>query len=197
MEKGLIVFLNGTSSAGKTSISKSIIELSDKPFMHLSIDEFSMGIFQSYLGWMYSQNPKLEDISEEQKQVCGDILTKPLVSLFHTTIKSLSEIGTNVIVDHVAGANREWLSECVQLLEANPVMFVGVRCSLEELERREKARGDRHIGLAKSQFESMHANGSYDIEVNSDQLSAQECAKLIVNEIEKGTAFKAFQSLHL
>jgi chloramphenicol 3-O phosphotransferase len=35
-----IIFLNGCSSAGKTSISKAIQELSDTPWLHIGIDTF-------------------------------------------------------------------------------------------------------------------------------------------------------------
>ncbi|WP_081086791.1 phosphotransferase-like protein [Burkholderia stagnalis] len=39
-----------------------------------------------------------------------------------------------------------------------PVFIVGVFCSLEKLIEREKMRGNRTIGLAESQFKSIHAN---------------------------------------
>lgn len=194
MEKGFIVFLNGTSSSGKTSISNSIIELSDKKFLQLSIDEFAPSLFQSYIAWLNTKYPQIEKVSEENERKCVDLLTPPVISLFHTTIRVFSEIGINVIVDHVAGANKDWLMECIHLLEGYPVVFVGVKCSLEELEKREKSRGDRDIGLASSQFHSIHSYGNYEIEVHTDKINAQDCARLILEKMNDMKEFKAFQS---
>lgn len=40
MERGLIIFLNGTSSSGKTSIAMEMKNQGDIPFHHLSVDQF-------------------------------------------------------------------------------------------------------------------------------------------------------------
>ncbi len=57
-------------------------------------------------------------------------------------------------MDHVF-EDPDWLEECVPLLVGLPVLYVAVRCTLPVLERREQQRGDRHLGLAKYQFELM------------------------------------------
>jgi chloramphenicol 3-O phosphotransferase len=43
----------------------------------------------------------------------------------------------------------DWLADYYRRFEGYPVLFVLVECPLEELERREKARGDRQIGQAR------------------------------------------------
>lgn len=56
------------------------------------------------------------------------------------------------------------------MLANYPVYFVGVHCSVEELERREKLKGDRRIGQAKKQLDFVHQqNEPYHLEVNTDQ----------------------------
>lgn len=71
-----------------------------------------------------------------------------------------------MVVDHILhdSFTRE---DCLKVLQGYPTNFVGVHCPLEELERREKIRGDRHIGLAKKQLEFVHEGEVYDIEVNT------------------------------
>ncbi|MDP9701543.1 chloramphenicol 3-O-phosphotransferase [Paenibacillus intestini] len=40
MERGLIIFLNGTSSSGKTSIALEMKKQGEMPLHHLSVDQF-------------------------------------------------------------------------------------------------------------------------------------------------------------
>ncbi|OMD33964.1 hypothetical protein BSK52_29715 [Paenibacillus odorifer] len=40
LKQGILVYLNGTSSSGKTSISTELINQKEIPFYHLSIDDF-------------------------------------------------------------------------------------------------------------------------------------------------------------
>ncbi|MBS0585452.1 MAG: hypothetical protein JSR76_04015 [Verrucomicrobia bacterium] len=40
----MIIFLNGTSSAGKTSVAKKIQELYPEPLLHMGIDSFFFSI---------------------------------------------------------------------------------------------------------------------------------------------------------
>jgi chloramphenicol 3-O phosphotransferase len=38
--KGNVIFLNGTSSAGKATLTKKLQKLMDHPYYHLSLDVF-------------------------------------------------------------------------------------------------------------------------------------------------------------
>lgn len=72
-----------------------------------------------------------------------------------------------------------------------PVLFVGVRCPHEELERRERER-DGEPGLARFQFDIVHAHGVYDVEVDTSIHSSKECAlqiKYALKEIHVSDAF--------
>lgn len=48
--KPLIIFLNGTSSAGKTSIAKKIQEVHPEPILHMGIDHFFFSLHPHYVG---------------------------------------------------------------------------------------------------------------------------------------------------
>ncbi len=60
-----------------------------------------------------------------------------------------------------------------------------VRCSLEELTRRERARGDRPPRTAAAQFEVVHAHGDYDVEVDTGAHTAAACARQIVGDCRR------------
>ncbi len=113
---------------------------------------------------------------------------------FHRAVAGMAAAGNDVVVDHVL--SEEWrLLDCLGLFAARDVVLVGVRCSLEELERRERQRGDRPVGLAVSQFDQVHAHGLYDIECDTTAASAADCARQISNFLPQRPVPTAFEQL--
>lgn len=186
LEKGIIVLLNGTSSSGKTSISLELLNRSEIPFHHLSIDDFIKDFFNKY--------SHIEPAREVDQQVIAQIMFDPIASLFFSTIKLFSEMGLNVVVDTVI-ENDKWFNECLDQFFDHPTLFIGVICSQEELKRREKARGDRDIGLAASQFSKVYGMDEYDIKVNTEELSPAECAEEILSFIKSNKEYSVFKKL--
>jgi len=88
-----------------------------------------------------------------------------------------------------------WLTECLDLLEPFTVYFIGVHCPLEELRRREQARGDRGEGLAEYQLSRVHRHGVYDLEVDTSVLSADQCAVRIKELVERDASPQALVTL--
>jgi len=134
-----------------------------------------------------------ESISRDEIRLIEDqeIIEGAVVSLFHNYIKAFAMIGKNLIIDHVI-IESKWLSECIALLHDTNTYFIGVRCPLDELERRERERGDRPLGLARAQFETVHNHSEYDLEVDTKENSSTACAAIIKDFIEanKPRAFK-------
>src|SRR5262249_16210086 len=97
---------------------------------------------------------------------------------FHGCIAALVKAGNKVIVDTVLDT-KESMEECACLFEPYHTLWVGVHCPLEELERREKTRGDRDMGLAKQQLPVVHLHARYDIEINTLENSPEQCAENI------------------
>ncbi len=180
MEKGHIIFLNGTSSSGKTTIAKALQDKLAEPYMVISMDDFFHFYSEKYL------NPTNQD--EAVKLVH---LFHTVIPGFHKSVASLAEAGNNLIVDHVLQES-EWLKECIENWKGLEVLFVGVKCPLEVAELREKKRGDREVGTARYQFERVHRHGLYDVEVDTSILNVDECVARImafVNDEPKELAF--------
>ncbi len=72
----------------------------------------------------------------------------------------------------------------MELLNSFDVFFIGLHCPLPELEKRERARGDRQVGEAKRDFTIIHDFPAYDLEVDST-------APLGTNVTEVISAWKA------
>lgn len=190
MKQGQIVFLNGTSSAGKTSISMELINQKEILFHHLSIDDF----FHNFNDLINNKFPDLKPVKELDDVVIGQIMFDPIISMYYATIKLFLEYGLNVIVDTVI-ENDKLFNDYLDVLIDYPTLFVGVICSKEELTRREQLRGDRMIGLANSQFDKVYCFNEYDLEVNTEELSPTECAEKILNFIKSDQDYAAFKKL--
>jgi chloramphenicol 3-O phosphotransferase len=153
------IILNGTSSAGKTSIAKAIQKLSPEPFLHISLDSI-VDMFR----WDAIQG---DDLRKECHSVG--------ISNFHKILPILLSGRFPGVIDHVFERD-DWYRDCLSALVSHHVLLVGVHCPLEILRNREAARGDRRIGLAEIQFPIVHRNRDYDIEVDTNAKSPEDCA---------------------
>lgn len=66
------------------------------------------------------------------------------------------------------------------MLQDYDLRIVGLRAPLEIVEARERARGDREIGLARWQFERVHRDRQYDLELDTSVESPEASAARIV-----------------
>ena len=179
LEKAPIIFLNGASSSGKTSIARALQETLDHSSIHLSEDAFFDMAMGARLG------------GSAQERVDG---VRVLLGVYRS-IGTFAALGLRVIVDVVL-EERAWLHECLWRLEGFDVLFVGVRCPLAELERREHARLDRsHVGLARSHIDVVHAHGIYDLEVDTASVTPLDAAQQITHALEHARPFTAFSRL--
>lgn len=71
--------------------------------------------------------------------------------------------------------------------------FIKVTCPVEELERREKARGDRQIGFAKMQLDWVHRHGEYDIEVDTHSHTTEQNVERLKELIGSGQKPQALE----
>lgn len=176
MNKGKIIFLNGVSSSGKTTLAKLLQKNLDKPYYWIANDTFCDMIPSKF--W-----------DEDYQKASFHAF-----HLMNNTIKMFSDKGENVIVDHVIlnEGNYDLLKDCVEVLHNNPVFFIHVICPIEELRSREKKRGDRDIGQAESQLPLLNPQEAYDLTVDT----TEECASKIIPLISDNENYKAFKILY-
>lgn len=183
MKNGYVIFLNGTSSSGKTTIAKALQEQLREPYMYVSIDNY----FHMYPDWFLNPTTRAGAIALAQ-------LTPAIISGLHRSVAALAQAGNNVIVDHLL-QDKGSLEECVEKWVGLDVLFVGVKCPLRVVEQREKERGNRNVGTARSQFELVHAHGLYDIEIDTSKLTVDECVKRIIALVYDKPEKSVFQEL--
>jgi len=105
MTSGRIIFLNGTSSSGKSSLARELVDiLDDGVFFHLAVDGFN------------AMRSKRELGAEEL-----DAALRRTRMGFHRSIAAMSEVGNDIVVDHVLSEPWRLLDCLTTTWSATPV----------------------------------------------------------------------------
>lgn len=177
--RGRIILLNGVSSSGKSSIGRALLPLLPDPWFLVPVD--AIGAMRSTV------HTRVLDEAE-----IDEMLTRTRLG-YHRAVAALASAGNDVIMDYPL--SEAWrLTDLLQTLAGYDVTLVDVRCSQEELDRRESGREDRPVGLARSQT-MVYAHGEFDIAVDTTSTGPHECATTIVNGLEAVALPKAFDRL--
>lgn len=168
MQKGRIIFLNGVTSSGKTSIVDALQERKDVFFYVVANDLFEQMVGDKYLQedyWKY--------------------LSEVIIMMYHTA-KLYSDMGKNVLIDGILVEREEIKPHYEQLLEIlkhNPLDIVEVYCPIDICRRRNCMREDRYEMQSEEQLELMAKNIKYRMKVDTSVYSSAECADMIVKEL--------------
>jgi chloramphenicol 3-O phosphotransferase len=157
VQTGKIILIHGPSSSGKSSIAGELQARIEAPFWHLSIDHLrDAGILP------------MARIRSREFPWSG--LRGPFFDGFHQALAAYAGSGNNLIIEHIV-ETQVWMQDLVRLLSGFDVFFVRVHCDVEEMERREVARGDRPAGDARRDFETLPVFPC-DLELDSTHTSA-------------------------
>lgn len=171
---GKVILISGTSSSGKSTLAKDLQKSLTEPFLHMQLD--------SYIEML----SRTDDWEIFQRMVKG----------FNRSIAVMAEEGNNLIVDHVLIDNA-WLKQLLELLCDHYLLFIGLYCPLDELERREQKRDARRQGFARQQFENIHKGKIYDLELDTSILSSESCVERVVEfyNHERPRAFRQMRDV--
>jgi chloramphenicol 3-O phosphotransferase len=173
-----IVLLNGAGSVGKSSIAKALQAIATEPFLHVQMDAFLNMLPERFInhsdGFIFNA---VDDNGEPQIIIIPGPVGERAMRGMRRAIAALAREGNNLILDDVILGNQ--MTEYAALLADFELLVVGVFAPLDVLEARERARGDRMIGLARWQFDRVHAGKVYDLEVDTGSATPMECAMRI------------------
>lgn len=168
MQKGRMIFLNGVTSSGKTSIVEALQEQEDIFFYVVANDLFEQMVGEKYLQqnyWKY----------------LGDVI----IMMYHTA-KLYSDMGKNVLIDGILVEREEIKPHYMRLLEIlkdNPLDIVEVYCPIDVCKKRNCMRDDRYETQSEEQLERMARNIKYSLKVDTSIYTSSECADIIVKEL--------------
>ena len=170
MGKGRILYLNGVTSSGKTSIVEALQARRDVFFYVVANDLFQEMIGEDYL-------------KEDYWKYLGEVI----IMMYHTA-KLFSDMGKNVIIDSIL-VERDGIAphydRMKEILQDNPLDIVEVFCPLEICRQRNTYRGDRYATQSEEQAKLMATGIQYSIRVDTSKLSPDECSDAILKAFLK------------
>ena len=142
-----VIFLNGASSSGKTTLGRALQDSLDEPYLLMGLDTcFAMVPAQwagGRMGAHREQGFQYVDLPDENGKPVSGISYGPvglrMLQGFHRAVREFVQAGNPVIVDEMM-LGPEVRDHWFATLAGLDVVSVGVRCDLDELERRESAR---------------------------------------------------------
>ncbi|OHD57577.1 MAG: hypothetical protein A2014_02900 [Spirochaetes bacterium GWF1_49_6] len=169
-----IILLNGASSSGKTTVAMELRKKLEVPYFYCSSD---LLVDSGML-------PNADRVNNDTEW-SWNILRPKFFDGFHRSIAAFAASGVYLLVEHIV-EYASWFDELVTLLHPYSVLYIGVICPVEEIERREHERGDRQIGEGKSHIEDgIHTWSRYDIEVNTYLNTNEENLNIIIKAMKE------------
>jgi chloramphenicol 3-O phosphotransferase len=194
----VIIFLNGTSSSGKTSVARALQDLYTTPLMLIGFDTFIAMLPKRFIGT--GEEAKLGHFFEEETDKSGHPVyemrigeyAKRLYLAAAPCVKVVADEGNDIIVDEIL--YDDWVVEAyLKHLKGYQVHTVAIKCPLEVIEEREKLRVNRKRNHARAQFGVVHEHRiQYDMEFDTSQQSSSEIAEQILAKIKASPTPKPF-----
>lgn len=186
---GRIIFLNGTSSAGKTTLAHALQEVLREPWLHVALDQFRDGMparfrgLNAPAGTEGEQGLNVVPVGDITEVRFGDYGRQMLRGM-RRAIAAIADAGNNVIIDDIV-LEPAFLEDYLRVFAGKTVYFVGVRCPAEVINSRESERPGRFPGTAVGHLEICHAHRRYDVEVDTSELTPAACARKVAAFIER------------
>jgi len=179
----MIIFLNGPSSSGKTSLARAIQKNSNVPFLRIGIDTLIDMMPVDYWGDGPRSDQGFSLCSKTDEDgvirttihmgLYGDKVSKTVPHM----VKLLADFGHNVIVDEVLLGENYY----GDILKDHKVYYIGVMCDVKVMEEREKLRGNRCLGMAREQSSLVHNSiKTYDMMVDTTHVTSENLAKNVL-----------------
>jgi chloramphenicol 3-O phosphotransferase len=198
MDTGQIVILNGAPRAGKSSIAAVIQETFDGTWMNLGVDIARHATPPRY-------QPGIGLRPGEPDHVAAPLVAT-LYAAWYDSIAAHSRAGLNVVAEF-GHHDEDVLIDCARRLDGLPALFVGVRCPIEVIMERRNAGQPGREGMyatgtpedpvpapVRRWQERVHVPGIYDLDVDTSELTAEECAEAIRRRLA-GPPATAFREL--
>jgi chloramphenicol 3-O phosphotransferase len=177
---GRIVLLHGASSSGKSTLARTLQATLPEPFWHISIDHLrGSGVLP--MARIASREFHWRDMRAS------------VFDGFHRSLAAYASAGNDLIVEHILDTPG-WSDDLAGLLSPFDVFFVALHCGRDVLIEREAARGDRPIGSAAKDHDTIHRGMRYDLELHSER-APEENAKRLIAAWQARTAPSVFAEL--
>lgn len=184
-----VIYLNGSSSVGKSVLAKALQDRLEEPYLHTGIDVVIAMMPQKLNHWWgdsAEQGFSWKKISNDDEPDLYELqlgpYAKKVKALNRELVLTILKQGHNVIIDDIALGQDDvdqWRVE----LKGYRVLYIGVHAPLEVIEERERRRGDRLPGTARWLHGIVHKGSTYDLELDTHQHSVDENVQKIIESL--------------
>ena len=175
-----IIYLNGPSSSGKTTLAKALQQSFETLFLLVGIDKIIGWMPEKVNDWTggttpigYSWKKSTDQSGNPIQELRIGPYAEKIANTFQEVVLLLAKIGHHLVIDDVSFGKKQ-VDEWKELLKDFKVLWVGVNAPLSVLEQREKERGNRIAGSARAQFYKVHADAAYDLEIDTHHATLDE-----------------------
>lgn len=188
---GVMIIVNGPSSAGKSSLVRELQSLWPRPLYAVGTDAVVMGWPEHFVLDHDESDPEKED---DALRVVPGVGPPPSWNLkrsqtyltisrhAHEAWVAMSQSGIDLIAD-LCLSDPGLREQALGLLAGG--FWVGVTCDVDELVRREAERGDRYVGFASGTSATAHRDMHYDLVVDTTSTPTQELARQVLDAVRQ------------
>jgi len=185
--KGQIIYINGPSSSGKTTLAKALQQEFDQPFLHIGIDRVIGMMPEKLNNWEggpaplgFSWKESINETGHPMHEIQTGPFARKMVQTLMEIVLTMATLGHYIIIDDVSFG--KWQVDLWrEVLKDYKVLWIGIRAPLNVLEDREKERSNRIQGSARAQYSQVHKDVVYDLEFDTSKDSLETVTKKIKN----------------
>lgn len=185
-----IIYINGPSSSGKTTLAKALQQEFDQPFLHIGIDRVIGMMPEKLNNWEgepallgFSWKQSVDETGHPVHEIQTGPFARKVVTTLVEIVLTMAKMGHCVIIDDVSFGKSQ-VDLWKEALRDYQVLWIGIKAPLELLEAREKVRGNRMIGSARAQFFKVHEDVTYDLEYDISKHSLETIVRTIKDWFE-------------
>ena len=169
----MILILNGPSSSGKTTLARELQRVWPRPLYYLSYD--SVNAKMAPFRYRERTAPPAEGHGLPMDEV------RDFLSVLYLTAAAIDRSGRDVVIDNCLFDTEDIYPLSMELTAGCEVFFVRIDTALEELERREAARGDRPAGKALWQREHLtpKEDEAYDLILRGEERAGDNARRIL------------------
>lgn len=185
-KKPRVIFLNGPTSSGKTTLAKALQDRFETPFLYISLDQIIEMMPAKINQWI--DDPNLVGFgSRYRTDINGlplsELIIGPFAAKMRTTFidicSTLVEKDHSLIIDDIFFEAQD-IERWERGLQNMDVLWVGLKSPLDVLEEREETRGNPR-GCARYQYLHTFQKDVYDIVIDTSCTTLEESVDIILN----------------
>lgn len=184
-----IIYINGPSSSGKTTLAHALQQELDQPFLHIGIDRMIGMMPDKINNWEggpasdgFSWKASIDEMGHPIYEIQMGPFAKKMSDTLKEIVLTMAKMGHHIIIDDVAFGKKD-VDKWRSILSEYKVLWIGIHTPLPLLEERERERGDRILGSARGQFHQVHNEVIYDLNFDTSIDSLAKIAQVIKEKL--------------